>query len=321
MKNQKGLLLISALIVVIAALFTFGPRRVNNSRTGLESPEKLPENTVKEPAQKQSVPVPNYSPAGTPPQITADPMTIVNSGLLFALDLVKKIPEERASARLQVQGLSAALFVSDYLLAEAAKGTGKISQERLLAAFTNSCNAAGFPVTENLFRSALWSMPLENGGPSSYSDHYSLVRKNNQMRPGVEMIEQAIASSGIDIRESELKLDCIRFASLQTEMEEFYGKDVQNSLDSAKQEFNAETGGGKFQSAVDPFPNARSAAIAEHQASWDSLKPLLQWRLKERYGYEESAADQLAIQILAVRINGASPAELRPPALTSNIRR
>jgi hypothetical protein len=190
-------------------------------------------------------------------------------------------PENRAAIVPHLRGIQAIFFASDYIMAAKTNRGLILSQSAMLAAF-----ARVQPDTSELNK----RLPTWAERPDGLTEHYRNISEVPQAKESIKAIKAAMADNGVRVdTESELLMDCIRYAGYNTGLQEAYGPNPKES---------------------EPTPDP--AALNEFSEAGDAV---FQHRFVNYYGLDPGAVSNLMNRIKAVRIYGLSSSDAQIPVV------
>ena len=126
--------------------------------------------------------------------------------------------------------------------------------------------------------------------PYSLTEHYRNISEVPEAKESIKAIKAAMTENGAPVdMESELLMDCIRYAAYTTDIQEMYGPNPRESE-----------------------PMSNPAALNAFSETGDAV---FQHRFVEFYGLDPSAVSNLMSRIKDVRIYGLSPADVEIPVV------
>lgn len=314
---KKISLIAAAFLLLVAAALFRGVSPTTEPATSTLTPAAIPTLRASNAAMQAAVEVKvRQAPAKNPLLLSK-----ADNCLRFIAAIAETTPEKRQTVKAQLFGLAAALYINDYVLA-----APDIALPKTSAGISNALlNAVGglSEVTAAALEQAMSSnLQQYSRLEESLPQHYQRIGENRKLAPAIESIGQVIQKSGSSVNpQSDLLLDCLRFAALQTEFDEFYGVDASNRLESLKRDLAKDytRRDGQIlpplnQAYIEEIGKTVMANVqAERSASADLLNQILHWRLTERYGMPAEASGSIARLVLATTAYGASPADLHVP--------
>jgi hypothetical protein len=183
-------------------------------------------------------------------------------------------------ARDHLSGLQAIFFISDYVMAAKTNRSLVMTKPAIISAFKNfSSNSSG--VSDRL---RLW---VER--PGTLSDHYRSIRENPAEKENIVAIEDILKQNGIPIdTESDLLMDCIRYVVQNTDFNEAYGPNPQ-------------------QTPATHSPDALNVLRGTSDR-------VFRHRFETKFGLEPKTVTGLMFQLKQLRIHDLSPADVEIPA-------
>lgn len=225
-------------------------------------------------AIKQNQPPPGQ--ANTPD----DPLTAAYQMAAFIDQVIASVPQDRFATRSHLKGIQTVFFVSDYVMAAKTNSNMALSKSAIVAAFTNVTNDTTF-IRDRL---RLWAVR-----PGTLTDHYQSISGNPQVKDQITAIKTTMTENGVVIdSESDLLMDCIRYAVHNTDIHEMYGANPRRIQDAT------------------PFP-------AELQALVSTGDDAFRRRFTAKFGLDPGTVTNLMKLISGVRIYDLSPADVEIP--------
>jgi hypothetical protein len=266
-RNVVVLLLIAAAIVAFLLRPWAGPKP-----TGVQ-------NTKTSTAESRPPPAPQ--PGAAPENGTDDSLTRAGKMAAFINEYIDSLPPDRAGIVPHLRGLQAIFFASDYIMAAKTNSSLTLSKSAILAAFAKvSTNTS-----ELDSRLPTWAWR-----PYGLTEHYRNISGVPEAKESIKAIKAAMTDNGIPVdTESELLMDCIRYAGYNTGLQEAYGPNPREG---------------------EPMPNP--AALKAFSECADAV---FQHRFVEFYGLNPSAVSNLMNQTKDVRVYGLSQADSEIPVV------
>jgi hypothetical protein len=231
------------------------------------------------PDAKTSIAEPRPPPA--PQNGTDDSLTHAREMAAFINQFIDSLPAGREGIVPHLRGIQAIFFASDYIMAAKTNSQLTLSKSAMLAAF-----ARVQPDTSELdSRLLTWAVR-----PGTLTDHYRNISEVPAEKENIKAIKAALTENGVPVdTESELLMDCIRYAAYTTGLQEAYGPNPKES---------------------EPTPNP--AALSAFSESGDAV---FQHRFVDYYGLDPGAVSNLMNRIKDVRVYGLSPADVEIPVV------
>jgi hypothetical protein len=226
-------------------------------------------------------PLPPPQPGAASASGTDDPLAHAVEMAVFINQFIDSLPPDRAGIVPHLRGIQSIFFASDYIMAAKTNSDLTLSKSAMLAAF-----AKVSPDTSMLVdRLPTWAVR-----PYGLTEHYRIVSEIPEAKESIKAIKAAMTDNGVTVdTESELLMDCIRYAVHTTGIQEIYGP---NSKDK------------------EPTPDP--AALNAFRETGDAV---FQHRFVNYYGLDPGAVSNLMTQIKDVRIYGLSPADVEIPVV------
>lgn len=191
------------------------------------------------------------------------------------------LPQQAYSERMHLKGIQAVFFISDYLMMAKTNKSLPVSKSAIVGAFTNISTDASM-VTYKLSRRAMRSGTL--------TDHYSGIRDLPAEKNNIATVEACLSENGIPIdTESDLFMDCIRYAVQFTAIEEMYGPNPMHSQTTHNPR------------ALDDL-NKTSDLVFRH-------------RFETKFQLNPQVVNRLMNQLQKIRVYNLSPADIEIPVV------
>jgi hypothetical protein len=240
--------------------------------------------------------------------------------MAYVMDLVNKLPKERAGIKTQLAATAGAMFFDDCLMAKRSpKGYITITTNELRQSFSDAVAqlyASNVPpalaeelnrplrsppqsqqdiyerekrLQENLDLSLaygfLGGFSDRNNMQISVDEQYQRMAQIPELARTLKTLKTAFQQAGItDAEQSDLKQMCLGLGSTRTIAYLMWGPQSE-------------------------FPNP-----GQYQALAETLDKALKWRLVNMYGIDDATAQALAQSVSRVPVTGFSHAGLQPPA-------
>jgi hypothetical protein len=219
-------------------------------------------------------------PPSAPQNGTDDALTRAGKMAAFINQFIDSLPPERSNSVPHLRVIQAIFFASDYIMAAKTNSQLTLSKSAIVAAFAK--------VSTNT--STLEGMLPWATRPYGLTEHYRYISEVPDAKESIKAIKAAMTENGVAVdTESELLMDCIRYAAYITGLQEAYGTNPRNS-------------------PATPYP----AALNAFSETGDAV---FQHRFVEFYGLDPSAVSNLMNRIKDVRIYGLSPADVQIPVV------
>lgn len=200
----------------------------------------------------------------------------------FINRVLDSVPPERVSTRNHLRGIQAVFFVSDYVMAAKTNRNLVLSESAIVAAFTNVTQDTSL-ISDRL---RLWAVR-----PGTLTDHYQGISEIPTEKENIKAIKAALSENGVTIdTESDLLMDCIRYACLITEIHEMYGPNPRRSQEAT------------------PFP----AALNSLASTADTV---FRHRFTEKFDLDPRTVSNLMNRIQTVRVYDLSPSDVEIPVV------
>jgi hypothetical protein len=154
-----------------------------------------------------------------PPTAKAPPTHLLSHAYetaAFIDHVINSMPEATFTSRTHLKGLQAIFFISDYVMIAKTNSSLILSQSAVADAFTNVSSD-----TSDV-RDRLLSWAVRSHG--TLTDHYRSISEVPAEKDNIKAIKAALTENGVVIdTESDLLMDCIRYAADNTSLQEMYG--------------------------------------------------------------------------------------------------
>lgn len=216
------------------------------------------------------------SPMGNTPN---DPLAGACEMAAFINQILDSVPQARIATRDHLRGIQAVFFVSDYVMAAKTNNSLVLSEPAIVDAFTKVTQDTSF-VKDRL---KLWAVR-----PGTLTDHYKNISEAD--KANFQAINSALTENGIVINtESDLLMDCIRYAVHNTGIQEMYGA------------------------------NPKQMEATSSPAALDSLiktgDAVFRHRFTEKFGMDPRTVTNLMNRIKDLHIYDLSPADVEIPVV------
>jgi len=190
------------------------------------------------------------------------------------------VPEDKISIRSRLNGLQAIFFISDYVMIAKTNSSLTLSQPAIVDAFTNVSTDAS-TVRDRLLTWAVRST-------DTLTDHYRSISELPEERENIKAIKAALTENGVVIdTESDLLMDCIRYAVDSASIHEMYGQNPRDTV-------------------ATPDPVALDSLISTGDK-------VFRHRFEQKYGLDPRVITNIMSRIKDVRIYRLSPADVQIP--------
>jgi hypothetical protein len=195
----------------------------------------------------------------------------------YIKEVETSVSSEGSTPRHILPALAATLFISDYIMAAQADTNHlPLTKAAIIEAFQST------PFQPSFIIDRLSSYSRFSG---TLSEHYESAKR---VGDSVQNVEAVLRDAGLQVDyKSDLLMDCLRLAGLQTHVEDAYG------------------------ARSEEYPTFADVATACHQ----SFGRVFEYRFKTRYGMSEQTASNLVEKVSIVTITNLSPAAFEMPAL------
>ena len=198
----------------------------------------------------------------------------------FINRIYDSIPEDKISIRNRLKGLQAIFFISDYVMIAKTNNNLMLSQSAIADAFTNASSDA------SAVRDRLLTWATRPTG--TLTDHYRSISEVPGEKDNIKAIRAALVENGVVIDpESDLLMDCIRYAADSTSIQEMYGQNPKETI-------------------ATPDPVALNLLISTGDE-------VFQHRFEQKYGLDQRIVANIMGRIKEVRIYRLSPADVQIP--------
>ena len=260
------LLLIAAAIAVFLLKPGAGPKTAAVQGAKIITPETFPPPALK--------------PEAAPANATSDWFARAGEMAGFINRYIDSLPPDRAGIVPHLRGIQANFFASDYIMAAKTNSSLTVSKSAIIAAFAK--------VSTNT--SELDSMLPWATRPYGLTQHYRNISEVPEAKESVKAIKAAMTGNGVPIdTESELLMDCFRYAAYNTDIQEMYGPNPKES---------------------EPTPDP--AAL---KAFSETADVVFQHRFADYYGMDLGVVSNLMDRIRSIRLYGLSPADVEIPVV------
>lgn len=235
---------------------------------------------------KTNVPEPTRA-AAEKAQLPSGKVNATNGPLAGAYEMAAfighiydSVPENDYPSRSQLKGFQAFFFISDYVMVTKTNRDLVLSKAAIIDAF-----AKASPDTSGV-RERLDSWAVRY--PDTLTDHYQGISEVPEEKENIKAIKAALVENGVVIdTESDLLMDCIRYAANNTDIQEMYGPAPRQSI-----------------------PTPDPAAVNSMVSTADEV---FQHRFEQKYGLTPSVVTNIMGRIKDLRIYGLSPADVQIP--------
>ena len=267
MRHVVVLLLIAAVIAVFLLKPWAGPKP-----TGVQGTKT---------SAAESRPPPAPEPGAAPANDTNDSLAHAEKMAEYINQFIASLPPDRAGIVPHLRGIQAIFFASDYIMAAKTNRQLTLSKSAIVAAFAQV--QPDTSMIEEQLRSWAWR-------PYGLTEHYRNISEIPTEQENIKAIKAAMTGNGVPIdTESELLMDCIRYAVHNTDIQEAYGPNPRESE-----------------------PMSDPAALKAFSETADAV---FQHRFVEFYGLDPGAVSNLMNRIKGVRLYGLSPADVQIPVV------
>lgn len=198
----------------------------------------------------------------------------------FIDQVINSLPPEDTGTRLQLKGFQVAFFLNDYVMVAKTNKTLVLTSSAIADAFTNVS-----PDTAHI-RNRLRTYAER---PGTLTDHYQSISEIPTERENIKAIKTVMTQNGIAIdTESDLLMDCIRYAYFHTFINEAYGPNPRRTEEAT------------------PFP----AALNELVNVSDTM---FRHRFETRFRLNPDTVAKLMSQLKEVHIYDVSDADMQIP--------
>jgi len=220
--------------------------------------------------------------AAQPPRVvntTNGPLAGACEMAAFINQILDSVPQDRVATRDHLRGIQAVFFLSDYVMAAKTNNNLVLSEPAIVGAFTNVTPDTSF--IED--RIKLWAVR-----PGTLTDHYQSISEVPADRENIKSIKAALNENGIAIdTESDLLMDCIRYAVHNTGIQEMYGSNPKHA-------------------EATPAPEILNSLVSTGDA-------VFQHRFAQKYGMDPRTVTNLMKRIKNLRLYNLSPADVEIP--------
>lgn len=212
---------------------------------------------------------------------TNDPLASAYEMADFISQMLTSVPNERHATRTLLKGLQIAFFLNDYVMAAKTNKNLELSTTSIVDAFTN--------VTQDTAELKAKLVTYADF-PGTLSNHYESIERIPRDKDNVAFIKSALTANGVRIdTESDLLMDCLRYAYHNNFINEMYGSDPKGTVGATS--FTAE-----LSSLV-----AASDAVYKH-------------RFEKRFNLKPETVALLLNRFKQLPIHDVSPAGFEIPA-------
>lgn len=198
----------------------------------------------------------------------------------FVDRIYDSVPKDNFSTRNHLKGIQAIFFISDYVMIAKTNSSLAVSKSAIADAF------AKFSSDTSVVREQLNSWAVRR--PGTLADHYRGISEVPTEKENIKAIKTVLTENGVPIdTESDLLMDCIRYAAHNTDIQEMYGPVPKNTV-----------------------PTPDPAAVKSLVSTGDEV---FRHRFAEKYGLDPHVITNLMERIKTLRIYGLSPADVQIP--------
>jgi len=277
--NNARTLCVSAGILIIGALVFILLRPAPSPR--VEAPHEI----VQEPAtadqnSSPTIAVREATQPAVAKNVMGDPLGTAYETAAFIDEVLNKLPPERVATRDHLKGIQVLFFVSDYVMAAKTNNSLALSESAIAAAFTNVVQDTSLLAD----RLRTWAVR-----PGTLTDHYRRISEIPGEAKSISAIKAALIENGVAFDpESDLLMDCIRYAVHNTSVHEMYGPNPSDISEAT------------------PFP-------AELNALEDAGDKVFRHRFAKKFGMDPRTITSLMNRIKDLRVYELSPADVEIP--------
>lgn len=192
------------------------------------------------------------------------------------------VPIERFATRDHLKSIQAVFFVGDYVMAAKTNHSLTLSKLAIVAAFTNVAQDTSYIRGRLRF----WAER-----PGTLTDHYQSISEISPELENIKAIKTALAGNGVVIdTESDLLMDCIRYAVHNTCIYEMYGSNPMRIEET-------------------------TALPLELNALVSTGNTIFQHRFAGKFGLSRDTVASLMDQLKQARLHKLSPAGVEIPVM------